>query len=76
MNANELKYKSVFFQPHGIDPTFCEVGVIYHDEPEYVYHVSEPYKILVREVKIIPSEKVQRDNKPPYSYRIIKENTK
>ena len=72
MSIDELPYKCIFFQPPGIQPDFCEAGIIWSDDPQYVYHVFEPYKILISEVKIIPKEKVQRDNKPPFCYRIIK----
>jgi hypothetical protein len=74
MTDKDLKpsIKSVFFQPEGIKPDYCEVGIIFDNEPEYVYYASEPCKILVSKVKIIPNERVIRDNKPPFSYRVIK----
>lgn len=53
----------VYFQPSGIKPNYCEVGQILDSDPEYVYYLDEPCKILVSEVKLIPKEQVFYDKK-------------
>ena len=49
---------TVYFQPKGINPIYCEVGVISETDPEHIWYLEEPCKILINEVKIIPKEKV------------------
>ena len=49
---------TVYFQPPGINPEFCEVGMISETDPEYIWYLHEPCKILISEVKIIPEENV------------------
>jgi len=53
----------VYFQPEGINPQFCEVGMISETDPEYIWYLDEPCKILISEVKIIPKENVVFDKK-------------
>jgi hypothetical protein len=55
--------KTVYFQPPGIKPQFCEVGMISETDPDYIYYLDEPCKILISEVKIIPKEQVSYDKK-------------
>lgn len=59
---NIYKYKKimnvVYFQPKGMNPKYCEVGMIHETDKEYIWYMYEPCKILKSEVKIIPSENV------------------
>jgi len=55
--------KKVYFQPKGINSKYCEVGMISETDPEYIWYLDEPCKILISEVKIIPKEKVTYDKK-------------
>ena len=48
----------VYFQPPGISPKYCEVGIISESDPDYIWYLDEPCKILVSEVKIIDKDKV------------------
>lgn len=48
----------VYFQPKGINPEYCEVGMIHEKDPNYIWYLDEPCKILLSEVKIIPKENV------------------
>jgi hypothetical protein len=48
----------VYFQPPGIRPEYCEVGMISESDPYYIWYLDEPCKILVSEVKIIDKDKV------------------
>jgi len=54
---------TVYFQPKGIKPQYCEVGMISETDPEYIWYLDEPCKILISEVKIIEKEKVIFDKK-------------
>ena len=54
---------TVYFQPKGIKPQYCEVGMISETDPEYIWYLDEPCKILISEVKIIDKEKVIFDKK-------------
>ena len=49
---------TVYFQPIGIKPQYCEVGMISETDPDYIWYLDEPCKILISEVKIIPKENV------------------
>lgn len=53
----------VYFQPQGIKPKYCEVGMISETDPEYIWYLDEPCKILISEVKIIPKEQVVYNKK-------------
>jgi len=55
--------ETVYFQPPGIGPQYCEVGMISEADPEYIWYLDEPCKILISEVKIIPKERVHYDKK-------------
>lgn len=48
----------IYFQPKGINPKYCEVGMISKTDPNYIWYLDEPCKILLSEVKIIPPEAV------------------
>jgi len=49
---------AIYFQPKGIRHQFCEVGMISETDPEYIWYLNEPCKILINEVKIIDKENV------------------
>lgn len=49
---------TVYFQPKGINTKYCEVGMISETDPEYIWYLEEPCKILISEVKIIDKENV------------------
>ena len=53
----------VYFQPKTINPKYCERGTIFEHDKEYIYHLDEPYKILISEVKIIDKENVTFNRK-------------
>lgn len=55
--------KTIYFQPPGINPKYCEAGMILETDPEYILYLDEPCKILISEVKIIPKENVFFDKK-------------
>lgn len=54
---------AIYFQPKGINPIFCEVGMIMENDKDYIYYLDEPCKILISEVKIIDKENVIFDKK-------------
>jgi hypothetical protein len=66
---------TVYFQPKGIKPEFCEIGMIHKSDENYIWYLEEPCKILISEVKIIPKENVIYDKKKGL-YRVIKKETK
>lgn len=61
---------TVYFQTEEINPLFCEVGMIPENDPNYIWYLNEPCKILINEVKIIPEEDVIIQNKKYNLYRI------
>lgn len=65
---------AVYFQPEGINPKYCEVGMISETDPEYIWYLDEPCKILISEVKIIPKENVKFDAKKRICYVKISKN--
>lgn len=54
---------TVYFQTKGINPQYCEIGVISETDLEYIWYLDEPCKILISEVKIIDKENVIFDKK-------------
>ena len=54
---------TIYFQPPDIKPQYCEVGMIHESDPEHIWYLNEPCKILISNVKIIPTENVTYDNK-------------
>ena len=54
---------TVYFQPKGIKPEYCEVGMISETDKEHIWYLDEPSKILLSEVKIILKENVVYDLK-------------
>ena len=55
--------KTVYFQPKGINPKYCEVGIIFENDPYYIHYCNEPCKILIWEVIMISEENVIHDKK-------------
>jgi hypothetical protein len=62
----------VYFQPPGIKPEYCEVGMIHESDTDYIWYMDEPCKILISEVKIIDKDRVSF-NKKTGIYSIKKE---
>jgi hypothetical protein len=54
---------TIYFQPPGIKPQYCEAGFVMENDEEYIYYLNEPCKILRSEVKIISNENVIYDKK-------------
>ena len=54
---------TIYFQPPGIKSQYCEVGMIHESDPEHIWYLNEPCKILISDVKIIPTENVTYDKK-------------
>jgi len=50
--------ETIYFQPPGINPRYCEAGVISETDKSYIWYLNEPCKILISEVKIISKEDV------------------
>jgi hypothetical protein len=55
--------ETVYFQPPGINKQYCEAGIILETDPNYIYYIDEPCKVLISEVKIIDKENVTFDKK-------------
>lgn len=55
--------ETIYFQPPGIKPQYCEVGMISETDKDYIWYLNEPCKILISDVKIIPKENVVYDKK-------------
>lgn len=66
-NNEDINYRiameTIYFQPKGIIPQYCEAGIIHQSDPEHIWYLDEPCKILISEVKIIPKENVTYDKK-------------
>lgn len=65
MNDESVSHsmKTTYFQPKGINPKFCEAGVIHESDNESICYLSEPCKVSINDVKIIPNESVTYDEK-------------
>ena len=63
--------ETIYFQPKGIRPQYCEAGMIDESDSEHIWYLNEPCKILISEVKIIPKDNVTY-NKKSRSY-IVKQ---
>ena len=59
---------TVYFQPPGIKPKYCEVGMISETDPEHIWYLDEPCKILISEVKIIDKKNVRFNKKTRICY--------
>ncbi len=55
--------KTIYFQPKGVNPKYCEVGTLLDSDPDCIFYLNEPCKVLLTEVKIIPKELVVYDRK-------------
>jgi hypothetical protein len=54
---------TIYFQPPGIRPEYCEVGIIHESDPDYIWYLDEPCKILISEVKIVDAKNVTYNKK-------------
>ena len=52
-----------YFQTKKMNPKYCEKGTIPENDPEYIWYLDEPCKILISEVKIIDKENVTFNRK-------------
>lgn len=59
----EKTFETVYFQPPGINPKYCEAGMIHESDPKHIWYLDEPCKILISDVKIIPREEVDINHK-------------
>ena len=64
----------VYFQTKTINPKYCERGTIHEIDPEYIWYLDEPCKILISEVKIIDKENVTFNRKTGLCH--VKNNSK
>lgn len=55
--------KTVYFQPPDINPKYCEVGMIMDSDPDYIWYINEPCKVLINDVKLIDKDMVKYDKK-------------
>ena len=55
--------ETIYFQPPGINPKYCEIGVVSETDPEHIWYLEEPAKIPIKSVKIIDSKDVFYDKK-------------
>lgn len=62
---------TIYFQPKGINPKYCEVGMISETDTKHIWYLDEPCKILISEVKILDKENVKYDKKNRM-FRVIK----
>ena len=63
INPSAHSMKTIYFQPKGINPKFCEAGVIHESDNESICYLGEPCKISINDVKIIANESVTYDEK-------------
>lgn len=49
---------TVYFQPPNINKQYCEAGMISETDPNHIWYLDEPCKVLISEVTIIPKEQV------------------
>jgi hypothetical protein len=59
---------TVYFQPPDINKKYCEFGMIDESDPEHIWYMNEPCKILISEVKIIDKKNVFYDKKKRLHY--------
>ncbi len=62
-NNTNKEDNTIYFQPPGIKPQFCEVGIIHESDPDHIWYLNEPCKIPIEAVKIIPKEKILYDRR-------------
>lgn len=55
-DKNELE--TIYFQRKWSISKHCELGMILKDDPDYISFFTEPCRILISEVNIIPKNKV------------------
>lgn len=49
---------TIYFQLPDINKNYCEIGMISEKDPEHIWYLNEPCKVLISEVKIIDKENV------------------
>ena len=59
---------TIYFQPKGINPKHCEVGTIINTDPDYIYFLNYPCKVLISECKIIEKDRVTYNKKKKLHY--------
>jgi hypothetical protein len=64
--------ETIYFQPLGINPKYCEAGILGINDEDYIWYLDEPCKILKSEVVIIQKENVKYDKKKRI-YCVIKQ---
>jgi hypothetical protein len=57
-SKQKIKMQTIYFQPPGINPEYCERGMFMPNDLDYIYYLDEPCKILISDVKIIDKENV------------------
>ena len=62
--------ETIYFLPPGIKKEYCEAGMISETDPEYIWYLNEPCKVLISDVKVISKENVIYDKKSRL-YRVI-----
>lgn len=65
--------ETIYFQPPGINPQYCEPGIIPEFDKDHIWYLNEPCKILISDVKMIPKENVVYDKKSRL-YSVISSN--
>jgi len=59
---------TVYFQPPNINKQYCEAGMISETDPNHIWYLDEPCKVLISEVTIIPKEQVIYNKKDRLYY--------
>jgi hypothetical protein len=54
---------AIYFQPPDIKSNYVEVGIISDIDPEHIWYINEPCKVLISDVKIIHEKQVYFDKK-------------
>ena len=54
---------TIYFQPKGMNPKYCEIGIMMKGDEDHMFYLEEPCSILISEVKIIDKDNVTYDKK-------------
>ena len=54
---------TIYFQPKGMNPKYCEIGIMMEGDEDHMFYLEEPYSILISEVNIIDKDNVTYDEK-------------
>ncbi len=60
----------LYFQTPDIKPQYCEIGTYCDDDPDYIYYLDEPCKVLIDDVKIIDKKNTRYNEKERLHYVI------